>query len=74
MVKTTINIDKLLLERATKIHRGKTRTEIITIALTEFVERHEQKDLYDIFESDEQLIADDYDYKATRGGAIHDIG
>jgi len=74
MIKTTVNLDERLLSRATAIYRGKTKKEIISIALTELVERHEQKDLYDLFESDEQLIADDYDYKATRGGNMHDIG
>jgi len=74
MVKTTVDLDENLLEKAVNIFKGKTRKEIISIALTELVERHEQKDLYDLFESGESLIAEDYDYKAMRGGSINDIG
>lgn len=73
MVKTTVDLDEDMLKRAVRIFRGKTKKEIISIALAELVERHEQKDLYDLFNSDEQLIAEDYDYKAMRGGVLDDI-
>jgi len=72
-LKTTVVLDEELLGKATEIFQGKTRKEIISIALAELVARHEQKDLYDLFDSDEQLIADDYDYKAMRGGALYDL-
>lgn len=73
MIKTTVVLDEDVLERAVGIFNGKTKKEIISIALAELVERHEKKDLYDLFNSDEQLIAEDYDYKAMRGGVINDI-
>ena len=73
MVKTTVDLDENLIERAHKIFSGKTKKEIISIALTELVERHEQKDLYDLFDGDEQFISDDYDYKAMRGGILNDL-
>ena len=73
MIKTTVDLDETLLEKAVSIFKGKTRKEIISIALSELVERHEQKDLYDLFDSNESLIAEDYDYKAMRGGNLSDI-
>ena len=68
MIKTTVDLDEDLIKRALLIFAGKTKKEIISIALSELVEHHEQKDLYDLFDGDELLIADDYDYKAMRGG------
>jgi len=73
MIKTTVDLDEVVLNRAIKIFKNKTKKEIISLALAELVERHEQKDLYDLFNGDEQLIADGYDYKAMRGGVINDI-
>ena len=71
MIKTTVDLDENLLNRVVEIFGGKTKKEIISLALTELVERHEQKDLYELFEDDEHLIADDYDYKAMRGGDLN---
>jgi len=73
MIKTTVDLDESLLEKAISMFKGKTKKEIISIALTELVERHEQKDLYDLFNGGESLIAEDYDYKAMRGGSLSDI-
>ena len=73
MIKTTVDLDEGLFNKAVKIYKGKTKKEIITIALAELVERHEQKDLYELFEGGEQLIAEDYDYKAMRGGVLNDF-
>jgi len=73
MIKTTVDLDECLINRAMRIFKNKTKKEIITIALTDLVERHEKKDLYDLFDSDEMMIAEDYDYKALRGGAVDDI-
>lgn len=73
MIKTTVDLDESLIEKAIELFKGKTKKEIISIALTELVERYEQKNLYDLFDSEENLIADDYDYKAMRGGRISDI-
>jgi len=69
MIKTTVDLDENLLAKAVDLFKGKTKKEIISIALSELVERHEQKDLYDLFGGGESLIAEDYDYKAMRGGS-----
>ena len=74
MIKTTVDLDENLLNRAIEMFKGKSRKEIISLALNELVKQHEQKDLYDLFESPEQLLADGYDYKAMRGGGFSDIG
>ena len=73
MIKTTVDLDEDLFNKAVQIYGGKTKKEIITIALTELVERHEQKDLYELFDNGEQLIAEEYDYKAMRGGVLNDF-
>ena len=73
MIKTTIDMDEDMIKRARSIFSGKTKKEIISIALSELVERYEQKDLYDLFDGDEQFISDDYDYKAMRGGVPNDF-
>ena len=73
MIKTTVDLDENIIKKAAEIFSGKTRKEIITLALAELIERYERKDLYDLFESDEQLIADDYDYKMMRGGILDDF-
>ena len=70
MIKTTVDLDENLLKRAVEIFKDKSKKEIITIALHELIKHHEKKDLYDLFNSDEQLIADDYDYKAMRKGLV----
>ena len=74
VIKTTVDLDEYLLEKAVDIFKGKTKKEIISIALTELVQRHEEKDLYDLFNSGEQFLSDDYDYKAMRGGTLSDLG
>ena len=73
MIKTTVDLDESLINRATQIFAGKTKKEIITLALHELIARHEQKDLYELFNSDEQFLADNYDYKAMRGGTLCDF-
>jgi Arc/MetJ family transcription regulator len=74
MTKTTIDIDTNLLEEAIKIFNGKSKKEIITAALVEYVNQHKRKDLRDLFNSQKQYIADDYDYKAMRGGENYGTG
>ena len=74
MIKTTVDLDEVILEKAMNIYKDKTKKEIISIALSELVQRHEQKDLYELFESDACLIDENYDYKAMRRGSVHDIG
>jgi Arc/MetJ family transcription regulator len=73
MIKTTVHLDEDILSKATVIFKGKTKKDIISLALRELVERHEQKDLYELFNDDKILIADDYDYLKMRGGVLNDI-
>ena len=70
MVKTTIEVEENLLQKAMQIFSNKTRKEVFTIALRECVERRERKDLRELFESDDVLLAAEYDYKAMRGDVI----
>ncbi|MDR2558573.1 MAG: type II toxin-antitoxin system VapB family antitoxin [Oscillospiraceae bacterium] len=74
MTKTTVDIDTTLLEEAVKLFAGKTKREIISAALLEYVAQHKRKDLYDLFDSDVQWLADDYDYKAMRGDGDYGVG
>jgi len=72
-LRTSLEIDSDLLSEAVLVSGTKSKKGTIEIALREFVERRKQKNLYDLFDGDEQLIAEDYDYKKTRGGVIRDI-
>ena len=70
MAKVTVELNDRLLEAAAGLFREKTKSELITIALVELVDKYEQKNLYDLFYSDEILISESYDYKAKRGGSL----
>ena len=61
---TSVDIDRAILERAKKLGGVSTNKQIIDIALVEFVQRREQKNLLDIMGTIQ--FADDYDYKAMR--------
>jgi len=74
MLHVTAAIDEIIMEKAVGMFKGRTRSEIISYAVSELVRRHEQKNLYDLFDSDEVLLAEDYDYKALRGGKLSHIG
>ena len=61
---TNLDIDPRLLERAVKASGERTKTAAVTRALREYVARHEQKRLVELFGAldwDPQ-----YDYKAER--------
>ena len=49
------------------IFSDKTKKEVFTIALRECVERRERKDLRELFDSNEELLFEGYDYKKMRG-------
>lgn len=70
MVRTTIDVDENLLQKAMNLFSGKTRKEVFTIALRECVERRERKDLRELFDGDDCLLAEEYDYKKMRGDFI----
>ena len=61
---TNLAIDPRLLERAVKVSGERTKTAAVTRALREYVARHEQRRIVDLFAAldwDPQ-----YDYKAER--------
>jgi len=72
MARVTVELNDRLLDNASSLFKGKTRDELITIALVELVDKYEQKNLYDLFYDDEILIAEGYDYIALRSGSIRD--
>jgi Arc/MetJ family transcription regulator len=61
---TNLDIDPRLLERAVKASGERTKTAAVTRALREYVARHEQKRLVELFGA---LDWDpEYDYRAER--------
>lgn len=74
ILRTSLEIDKNLLNEAMKLGGTKYKKQTIENALREFVERRKQKDLYDLFDADDVLISEDYDYKAMRGGSFNGAG
>jgi len=72
ILRTSLEIDSDLLNEAVSLSGIATKRGVIEKALKEFVENRKQKNLYDLFDSDEILIDDEYDYKSMRGGKITD--
>jgi len=70
LLRTSLEIDENLLNEAMKLGNLKTKKQVIENALKEFVAKRKKKNLYDLFDAEENLIADDYDYKTMRGGVI----
>jgi Arc/MetJ family transcription regulator len=61
---TNLDIDRHLLERAVEVSGERTKTAAVTRALREYVARHEQRRLVELFAA---LDWDPgYDYKAER--------
>ena len=61
---TNLDIDPKLLERALKVSGEKTKRAAVTRALEEFVARHDQRKILELFG---KLDWDpEYDYKAAR--------
>ena len=61
---TNLSIDPELIEQAKKLSGERTKKAAVTRALKEFIARHEQKDIIDLFG---KLDWDaDYDYKSER--------
>ena len=72
LLRTSLEIDENLLNEAMVLGNLKTKKQAIENALKEFVAKRKQKNLYDLFDSEENLIADDYDYKTIRGGVMQE--
>ncbi len=61
---TNLSIDPKLLDRALEVSGERTKKAAVTMALREFIARHEQKRILELFGN---LDWDpDYDYKAER--------
>lgn len=61
---TNLSIDPELIEKARRLSGERTKKAAVTKALREFIARHEQKEIINLFG---KLDWDtDYDYKAER--------
>jgi Arc/MetJ family transcription regulator len=63
-MRTNIVLDDSLVAKAFKYANVKTKKELINLALVEFVENHQRKDIRELKGVIE--IAKDYDYKSSR--------
>ena len=61
---TNLALDDKLLKLALKVGGFKTKKETVNAALKEFVERHKQLEIIELFGT--ISFDDDYDYKAGR--------
>lgn len=65
-MRTNIELDDQLVQEAFKYSRIKTKRELITTALKEFVANRRRKNLMDL--KGKIAFTEDYDYKALRAG------
>ena len=65
-VRTNIELDEALVQAAFRYAGVKTKRELVDLALREFVENHQRKDLREL--KGRVGIRPDYDYKALRQG------
>jgi len=65
-MRTNIEIDDSLMQKAMDISGLKTKKEVVERAMIEFVASRSRKDLTDL--RGKIQFADDYDYKAMREG------
>ena len=65
-MRTNIEIDDSLMQKAMDISGLKTKKEVVERAMIEFVANRSRKDLKDL--RGKIQFADDYDYKAMREG------
>lgn len=63
-MRTNIDIDDKLMAEAFKLTIVKTKKELIHIALKEFIENHNRKNLMDL--KGKIKFAENYDYKNMR--------
>jgi len=69
-MQTTLNIDDKLFEEAAKFAATENQSQLIEMALSEFIKHHQQaqkRDVRDLVGKVE--IAPDYDYKKLRTGS-----
>ena len=65
-MRTNIELDEALVQAAFRYAGVKTKRELVDLALREFVENHQRKDLREL--KGRVGIRPDYDYKALRQG------
>jgi len=63
-MRTNINIDEKLLNKAMKLSKLKTKKDVIHLALREFVESKKRLNLLDL--AGKIKFSEDYDYKRMR--------
>jgi Arc/MetJ family transcription regulator len=67
-MRTNIVIDDELMQRAMEISCIRSKREMVNTAISEFVARHERRDLSEL--RGKISFADGYDYKSARDGHI----
>ena len=65
-MKTNFDLDEELVQNAFKYATVKTKRELVHLALQEYVEHHQRKDLREL--RGRVKVLDDYDYKSLRDG------
>jgi Arc/MetJ family transcription regulator len=65
-MRTNIEIDDDMMKQAFSVSDFKTKREVVSQALIEFVRSRTRKDLSDLRKRIE--FSDNYDYKVARGG------
>ena len=65
-MRTNFVLDDALVAEAQRLSRIKTKRQVVDQALREFVANRKRLDLRELAGSD--LLAEDYDHKATRNG------
>lgn len=61
---TNLAIDDRLIEEARRIGKHKTKKAAVAEALEEYIQRHKQRQIVELFHAVD--YAPDYDYKAQR--------
>ncbi len=61
---TNLAIDDKLIEEARRIGKHKTKKAVVTEALEEYIRRHKQVEILDLFHKVD--LDPDYDYKEQR--------
>lgn len=70
-MQTTVNIDDKLIEEATKLADTKDQSQLIELALREFIDHHRRPQKRDIRDLVGKISIDpDYDYKKMRTGEL----
>jgi Arc/MetJ family transcription regulator len=65
-MRTNVLLDDVIMGKAQKLAKAKTKRETIDIALREYVANHSRKDLREL--AGKLEFWEDYDYKAMREG------